>query len=602
MGRYKPLAATYMKPQWLALVALSVLLLVGIALQLAAPLIVRTFIDTVTAESETATDTLAFYALAFMAVTVIAQVVSVAETYVAEHVAWSATNQLRSDVALHCLQQDMSFHHSHTPGELIERIDGDIGVLANFFSRFVSAVLGHGLYLVGMLAVLFAIDWRVGLALTLFTIGAVTLLNHLRGVGQPAYKEYMQANADLMGFVEERLSATEDIRSSGAIPYSLHQLHTLLRRLFRKESVALLLASSMMWATTATLISVGTAIAFFLTARFFLQGAITIGTAYLIFSYTRQMMQPLEHLSEQMQDFQQAGAAVARVEQLLRLEPDIRDGPGAELPQEALPVEFRDVSFEYLPGEPALRGVSFRLEPGRSLGIVGRTGSGKTTIARLLLRLYDPTSGVVSVGDVDVREMKLSELRERISMVTQDVQIFHATVRENITVFRPDIPDERIVSSLRDLGLWEWYRRLPDGLDTMLASGGTGLSAGEAQLLALTRVFLLNPSVVILDEASSRLDPATERLIDQAVSRLLSGRTSLIIAHRLRTLERVDEILVLEDGTVREHGTRRQLMDDTQSLFSSLLSAEPDEVLALARPACSGAWCAIAPGSIWRTP
>lgn len=579
LGRYRAIAATYMKPQSLALVVLSVLLLAGIALELAAPLVLRTFIDAVTEQPATAADTLTHYALAFMVITVLAQAFSVVETYVAERVAWSATNQLRSDVALHCLRQDMSFHHAHTPGELIERIDGDIGVLANFFSRFVSAVLGHGLYLVGMLAVLFAVDWRVGLSLAAFTICAVALLNHLRGVGQPAYKEYMQANADLMGFVEERFLATEDIRSSGAIPYSLRQLHLLLRRLYRKESVALLLASSMMWATTATLISVGTAIVFFLSARLFLGGAMTIGTAYLIFSYTRQMMQPLGELSEQMQDFQQAGAAIARVEQLLRLEPTIRDGRGVDLPEGPLPVEFRGVCFEYVPGERALRDVSFRVGQGTSLGIVGRTGSGKTTIARLLLRLHDPTSGNVCVGGSDLREMKLSGLRRRVSMVTQDVQIFHASVRENVTLFRPDIPDERILSSLRDLGLWEWYGRLPDGLDTKLATGGTGLSAGEAQLLALTRVFLLDPGVVILDEASSRLDPATERLVERAVGRLLSGRTSIIIAHRLKTLDGVDEILVLEDGAVREHGTREQLADDPRSLFSRLLRAEPDEVL-----------------------
>ncbi len=158
LGRYRAIAATYMKPQSLALVVLSVLLLAGIALELAAPLVLRTFIDAVTEQPATAAATLTYYALAFMAITVLAQAFSVVETYVAERVAWSATNQLRSDVALHCLRQDMSFHHAHTPGELIERIDGDIGVLANFFSRFVSAVLGHGLYLVGMLAVLFAVD------------------------------------------------------------------------------------------------------------------------------------------------------------------------------------------------------------------------------------------------------------------------------------------------------------------------------------------------------------------------------------------------------------------------------------------------------------
>ncbi len=578
--RYRAIAATYMRPHWRGLVVLSVLLLLGIGLQLVGPLILRAFIDTVTTRSGAQTRALSFYALGFIGASVVAQVLSVAETYLAEHLAWSATNRLRADVALHCLQQDMSFHHAHTPGEMIERVDGDIGVLANFFSRFVSAVLGHGLFLVGMLVILYSIDWRIGLPLTAFTVGAIWLLNYLRGVGQPSYKAYRQARADVMGFVEERLSATEDIRSSGAIPYALQQLHALLRRLYRKESVSLLLTSSMMWASTAMLISAGTGIVFYLSARFFERGAMTIGTAYLIFHYTRQLMQPLERLSEQMQDFQQAGASLARVEQLLDLEPDIRDGPGIALPLDALSVEWHDVSFGYAPAVPTLRNVSFRLEPRGSLGILGRTGSGKTTIARLLLRLYDPTSGIIRVGGIDVHAARLAELRQRVALVTQDVQIFYASVRDNITVFDAGVPDEEILRALKDLGLWEWYQQLPLGLDTLLQSGGNSLSAGEAQLLALTRVFLLNPGIVILDEASSRLDPATERLVDRAVRRLLRDRTSLIIAHRLATIRHVDEILILEDGEVREQGKREQLAEDPRSLLFRLLHTEPQEALA----------------------
>ncbi|HSH82304.1 MAG TPA: ABC transporter ATP-binding protein, partial [Herpetosiphonaceae bacterium] len=262
------------------------------------------------------------------------------------------------------------------------------------------------------------------------------------------------------------------------------------------------------------------------------------------------------------------------------LEPDIRDGPGIALPLDALSVELHDVSFGYAPAVPTLRNVSFRLEPRGSLGILGRTGSGKTTIARLLLRLYDPTSGIIRVGGIDVHAARLAELRQRVALVTQDVQIFYASVRDNITVFDAGVPDEEILRALKDLGLWEWYQQLPLGLDTLLQSGGNSLSAGEAQLLALTRVFLLNPGIVILDEASSRLDPATERLVDRAVRRLLRDRTSLIIAHRLATIRHVDEILILEDGEVREQGKREQLAEDPRSLLFRLLHTEPQEALA----------------------
>jgi ATP-binding cassette subfamily B protein len=250
-------------------------------------------------------------------------------------------------------------------------------------------------------------------------------------------------------------------------------------------------------------------------------------------------------------------------------------------------VEFRDVSFAYpvagagraLP-DPVLQGISFRLEPGRVLGLLGRTGSGKTTLARLLCRLYDPGSGAVLLGGVDLRELRLDDLGRRIGLVTQEVQLFAATVRDNLTLFDPSIADERIVAALDGLGLSAWYHALPAGLDTELPPGGGSLSAGEAQLLAFARVFLRDPDVVVLDEASSRLDPATEALIERAVNRLLAGRTAIVIAHRLGTVARVDEIMILDGGHIVEAGTRTALALDPTSRFAALLRGSAQEVLA----------------------
>jgi ABC-type multidrug transport system fused ATPase/permease subunit len=209
------------------------------------------------------------------------------------------------------------------------------------------------------------------------------------------------------------------------------------------------------------------------------------------------------------------------------------------------------------------------------LGLLGHTGSGKTTLTRLLLRLYDPSSGTVCLGHAteqsDIRQARLAELGERIGVVTQNVQLFNATVRDNLTFFDRRIPDEQIVRVIDDLGLGPWFQSLDKGLDTRLATGGSGLSAGEAQLLAFTRIFLRNPGIVILDEASSRLDPATEQLIERAVGRLVQGRTAIIIAHRLATVQRADEIMILEHGRIREHDTRIRLARDPESHFSHLL-------------------------------
>jgi ATP-binding cassette subfamily B protein len=224
-----------------------------------------------------------------------------------------------------------------------------------------------------------------------------------------------------------------------------------------------------------------------------------------------------------------------------------------------------------------LHAVSFRLSAGRILGVVGRTGAGKSTLMRLLARLYDPTDGEIRLGGIRVRDIRVADLRRRVGVVTQDVHLFRATVRDNLTLFDSRIDDEVLRRALDDLGLGDWLRALPRGLDTEISP--TGLSAGEAQLLAFTRVFLQDPGLVILDEASSRLDRATERLIGSAVRRLFVGRTAIVIAHRLETLRHADDILVLADGRVVEFGPRARLAADASSRFSRLLQAGSAEVL-----------------------
>jgi ATP-binding cassette subfamily B protein len=224
--------------------------------------------------------------------------------------------------------------------------------------------------------------------------------------------------------------------------------------------------------------------------------------------------------------------------------------------------------------------VSFVIEPGEVLGMLGRTGSGKTTISRLLFRLHDPNAGAVLLDGTDIREAKLDDLRSRIALVTQDVQLFEATLRDNVTLFDDTVTDEKLRGVFVELGLDEWLRTLPDGLDTEFGPRARGLSAGEAQLVALARVFLKDPGLVVLDEASSRLDPATERLLERAVSRLLAGRTGVVIAHRLATVERAHRIMILEDGVVAELGGRAELAADPDSRFSRLLKAGIAEALA----------------------
>lgn len=260
------------------------------------------------------------------------------------------------------------------------------------------------------------------------------------------------------------------------------------------------------------------------------------------------------------------------------MRPAVLDGPGVTLPKGPLGVTFDRINFGYNETEPVLHDVSFDLVPGRVLGLIGRTGSGKTTITRLLFRLYDPTAGRVNLGGRDIREARVADLRDEIAMVTQDVRLFHGTVRDNLTFYDTSISDDRLVNVIDELGLGRWFRGLPNGLDSVLQGDG-GLSAGEAQMLAFVRVFLREPRVVILDEATSRLDRSTERLIEIAVDKLVQNRTVIIIAHQLTTLERCDEIMVLDNGRIIEHGDRTRLAEDPSTRFHELLQTGLEEVL-----------------------
>lgn len=271
---------------------------------------------------------------------------------------------------------------------------------------------------------------------------------------------------------------------------------------------------------------------------------------------------------------------MVRVGDVLAVQSAIEDGPGADVPPGALAVTFDHVTFGYDPTTPVLRDVSLHIKPGSVLAVLGRTGGGKTTLTRLLLRSYDPQHGSVRLNGVDVRTMRVHELRRHIGIVTQDIQLFHATVRDNLTFFDPGVPDERIIAVLRDLGMGVWYDALPDGLNTLLPPGGSNVSAGQAQLLACARVFLGDPGIVILDEASSRLDPATEHQLETAVGRLLRGRTAIVIAHRLQTVERADAVLILDRGQVAEYGARAALLRDPDSRFAQLLQTGMEEALA----------------------
>ena len=574
--QYRTLLLKYLRQQKGIVALASALILTNIGLQLVNPQIMRYFIDEAVAGSPLGT--LVAAAVVFIAVALVQQVIGVVATYTSGQVGWNATNSLRSDLARHALSLDMPFHNSNTPGQMIERIDGDAQTLGGFFSTFAIHIVGNTIMLAAVLALLFREDWRAGLALTVFALITLAVILRMRNVSVANWKANREASTKTYGFIEERLAGREDVRTSAAESYVMKGYFDHMWSWFRIR-VRAAFVSTVVANMTEFMFTAGLAMALGVAAYLFLEEAITIGTVVLIFQYTWLVERPIGIMSEQIESLQQAGASVIRIDELLRTRREVVDGRGVRFPDGALDVRLESVTFAYNKTDPVLRDVAIDLQPGRVLGLLGRTGSGKTTITRLLFRLYDPDEGRVLLGGHDIRDARITELRNRVGLVTQDVRLFHGTVRDNLTFYDRDVPDARLLDVVHELDLTRWYDSLPDGLDTMLQPDGGGLSSGEAQMLAFARVFLKDPGLVILDEATSRLDRSTEAAIERAVDRLVKERTVIIVAHHLATLQRCDDIVILEDGQVVEAGERELLATDPNTRFHGLLQTGLEEVL-----------------------
>ena len=587
---YWNLLANYLKPQKRSVLWLALLLVLSIGLQLANPQIVKYFIDV--ASEPVANGTAAFHqglnkllgaAALFMSIAVVRQAITLTAVYVGENVAWTATNALRADLALHCLRLDMAFHKQHKPGELIERVDGDVNKLANFFSQLFIQLTSNVLLIIGVIVLLWLVDWRVGLSITAVSILGVLTLNYLRTLTVPRWEALRQTEATLFGFLEEWLTGAETIRTTGAEPYILQKMLRLGRERWLKMRHAIRV-NLYVWNLPLGVFTLAYIAAHIFGTTLFRDGALTIGGIYLIFYYIDVIKEPLWRINRQIEDLQRAAASINRIMALQAEQPTMHDGPGVQIASGPLGVAFDHVSFFYAddPETVILQDVDFHLAPGTVLGLLGRTGSGKSTLTKLLFRFYDPTDGAILLGSgeslFDLRQATLAELRRHIGLVTQEVQLFHATVRDNLTLFDANISDGQILAILDDLGLTTWLDKLPSGLDSLL-QGDASLSAGEAQLLAFVRVFLADPGLVIMDEASSRLDPVTEQKIEQAIDKLLTNRTAIIVAHRLATVQRADEIMILGNGRVIEHAPRTQLAADPNSQFAQLLVTGLEEAI-----------------------
>jgi ABC-type multidrug transport system fused ATPase/permease subunit len=559
----------YLGAERRALSGLAALLLVAMLLPLAGPILVGRFVDGALAGDPAGT--LTAIGVGFLAATLAGDALQLWVTAWSVSVAWRVGNRLRLDLCRHALTLDLDWHADHSAGQLIERVDGDIDAVTQFSSTAVLTLVGNAILVVGVLVVAAFIDWRSSLLIAATVAVAVVVMVTLRRMAVPHYEREREVHGQLYGDVEERLGGLEDIRANGAGGWAVHRLQTYssqwwstARRAALRGDAALSLAGAIFALGSVATLGLGA----WLSRR----GEMSIGSVLTLLRFSQLISDPIWKVAEQLSEAQRAVAGTQRAARLLATPIRIASGHRAVADAGPLSAELRGITFGYGTGHAVLDHVDLLVPAGTTLGVVGRSGSGKTTIGRLLARLWDTEEGAALVGGTDVRDLRLEDLRRRVAVVTQEVEVFRSTVRDNLTMFDAvAAADDDLREVIDAVGLGEWFAGLPAGLDEEIAGSGA-LSAGEAQLLAFARVMLTDPGLVILDEASSRLDPATEARIEVAIRRLLDGRTAIVIAHRLATLDQVDAIAVVEHGRIVEHGAR-DLLAASESRFAQLLAA-----------------------------
>ncbi|MFP3942210.1 MAG: ABC transporter ATP-binding protein [Thermoanaerobaculia bacterium] len=469
---------------------------------------------------------------------------------------------LRRQVFRRFQRLPMGYYDKNPIGRLVTRVTTDIDALNELFTAGLVSIFGDVVLLVGIVGVLFWLNWK--LALVTFAILPLLLALTLwfKTRARESYRQVRVRIARINAFLQEHITGMQVIQLFNREERAKEEFGAINRD-HRDANVRAIFYYAVYYPAVELITAVGVGLVVWYGGLRVLDGALSIGALIAFLQYAQRFYQPLSDLSDKYNILQAAMAASERTFRVLDtpvgiVSPEEAHRPGPE--EVRGEIAFEGVSFAYKEGEPVLRDVSFRVAPGETLAIVGHTGAGKSTLANLLLRFYDAGAGRVAVDGVDVRRWELARLRRSIGLVLQDVFLFSGSLARNIRLDEPAIDDERVRWAAREVRALPFIERLPGGMDAEVKERGGGLSVGQKQLVAFARALAFDPRILILDEATSSIDTETEQLIQRALERLLRGRTSLVIAHRLSTVQKADRILVLHKGEVRELGTHQELL------------------------------------------
>jgi len=565
----------YVRPYLKTLLLVSGLLLLRTGLDLVPPLIQKQIIDQVIGEGNL--DRLWTLIAVLIGVYVLTRVAEFGDQYLRHVVGEQFIFDLRVKIYAHLQRLSMSFYEGTSTGELMSRVTNDVNVLERFITHGVALTLTDLMRLVGASLVLLLLDWQLALVMLVplpVLAGGLWIFNHRI---RPIYRRVRDRLGDINASLQDKLTGIRVVKAFQQEEMELGHFRSVSRDYFQ-ERVNAIRTWSVFFPVFRFLSALGGALVLGFGARMVVNGRVTLGTLVAFLSYIISFYEPLRRLTEVDNTFQQAIAAGERIFELLDNDPAIQEAPDAVILDDLRgEIAFEEVHFRY--GEKAspsdleqrnvLHDISFHVKPGQAVALVGPSGAGKTSIANLVCRFYDPDRGRVLVDGHDLRQVEIQSLRKHVAVVLQDTFLFNTTVRENLIYGMKDASDEDIMAAARTAHAHDFIQQLPEGYDTAIGERGVKLSGGQKQRLSLARAVLADPRILILDEATSSVDAEAEFLIQQALEEVMKGRTALVIAHRLTTIRDADKIIALEKGRIREVGSHHDLLA-REGLYSQL--------------------------------
>jgi ATP-binding cassette, subfamily B, bacterial len=522
---------------------------------------------------------LRFTALAVILIAAIGAIGTYVEKQTITAVGQRVMHELRRTFYWHIQRLSMAYHDNKRTGDIISTVTNDIDSIQSAVSSGVLDALYYSLTLIGMIAIMFYLNWR-------FTLVALSVIPALFLLVYTFTKRIKKASRALRKKEAEMVSTLQEVLSSIRIVKAFGREEYEQKRFEEEsiESVDLALQARNIKAKLAPgveiIVACGTALVLWFGARQVLSGALTPGVLVVFFLYLGKMYKPMRELSKMSDTYSKAMIGWERIKDFLSIDLQVRDLPGAQTaPNFQGAIELEHVSFGYLPGRPVLKDLSLQVKPGQVAALVGATGSGKSTLISLIPRFYDPQSGAVKIDGVDVRKYKRKTVRQQISLVLQDTLLFRASIAQNIAYGKPEATHSEIVEAARLANADEFIDRLPEGYDTMIGERGVTLSGGQRQRIAIARAIIRNSPILILDEPSTGLDAASEKLVLEGLERLMENRTTIMVAHRLATIQKADVIFVLRDGAIVERGRHEELLaaNGLYAQFYHLQSKKEDE-------------------------